>query len=545
MPINPDLSYAFCELRDARPAYERACAFYEGKVEEIYSSAKITRLLMKFGLNNFDNFNFAHIPVDAVANKLSIIAVSADDESDKSEADQVLEDLWDYNELAEESRIAHRKAGVYGDYYMMVWPVIGDEDSYTVKKTPQQLADMLGEYGDLTINQPEPTDIPPSKTIVAVDMTFHDPLTTRVFYSTENPLKKAFAIRSWTEGEKDSLITRANLYYRDRIERYVYQGKPPKSRHAQVKWKPFNADGEPEVLNNPFNEIPFFHFRNDRPYGRPDHINAYGPQLAINKLITSHMATVDFQSFPQRYGLMDPTADASGTQGADFNPFMPEDEDDPEFDDNESQLSADPSAFWDLKGYKAVGQFAPASPDAYLKPFDRYVKAMSQVTDTPMHYFAKDSTDRPPSGEMLRVANEPIDAKAEERQETYGSTWRKALEFALDMMGVTSDRINISWRPVETVTDKTGWETVNLQQLAGVPQDVTLVWAGNSPEQVAQWMEQNKQEAADQMQNQLDMEKKQALQQGQIKGLTHDGGTGVVQSTTNVTNDVQNTNNNY
>jgi hypothetical protein len=489
MPINPDLPYAFCELRDARPAYERALAFYDGKVEEIYSSAKITRLLMKFGLNNFDNFNFAHIPVDAVANKLSIIAVSADDESDESEADTTLEDLWDYNELAEESRIAHRKAGVYGDYYMMVWPVIGDEEDYVAKKTPKELADMLGEYGDLTINQPEPEEVT-AKTIVAVDMTFHDPLTTRVFYSTENPLKKSFAIRSWTEGEKDRLLTRANLYYPDRIERYVYEGKPPRNRYAQTKWKAFHQDGEPEVLNNPFGEIPFFHFRNDRPYGKPDHINAYGPQLAINKLVTSHLATVDFQSFPQRYGLMDPTADQAGSQGADFNPFAPEDEDDPEFDDNESQLSADPSAFWDLKGYKAVGQFQPANPDAYLKPFDRYVKAMSQVTDTPMHYFAKDSTDRPPSGEMLRVANEPIDAKAEERQETYGSTWRKALEFALDMMGVNTERINISWRPVETVTDKTGWETVNLQQLAGVPKDVSLVWAGNPPEQVAQWMQE-------------------------------------------------------
>jgi hypothetical protein len=489
MPINPYLPYAFCELRDARPAYERAAAFYEGKVEEIYSSAKITRLLMKFGLNNFDNFNFAHIPVDAIANKLSIIAVSADDETDESEADTTLEDLWDYNELAEESRIAHRKAGVYGDYYMMVWPVIGDEDDYVQKKTPKELADMLGEYGDLTVNQPEPEEVT-SKTIVAVDMTFHDPLTTRVFYSNENPLKKAFAIRSWTEGEKDKTLTRANLYYPDRIERYVYEGKPPRNRYAQTKWKPFTQDGEPEVLNNPFGEIPFFHFRNDRPYGKPDHINAYGPQLAINKLVTSHMATVDFQSFPQRYGLMDPTADQAGSQGADFNPFAPEDEDDPEFDDNESQLSADPSAFWDLKGYKAVGQFAPASPDAYLKPFDRYVKAMSQVTDTPMHFFAKDSTDRPPSGEMLRVANEPIDAKAEERQETYGSTWRKALTFALEMMGIPTERINISWRPVETVTDKTGWETVNLQQQAGVPRDVTLVWAGNPPEQVATWMEE-------------------------------------------------------
>lgn len=510
MPIPGDLTYAYCELRDARPYYERAEAFYQGSVTEVYSSAKITRLLYKFGLNNFDNFNFAHIPVDAVANKLSIISVSADDESETSDADTTLEDLWDYNELAEESRIAHRKAGMYGDYYLMVWPVVGEEDPSMIKPTPKELADMLGEYGDVSVFRPEPEQVT-SKTIVAVDMTFHDPLTTRLFYSLENPLKKAFAIRSWTEGEKNDLITRANLYYEDRIERYMYEGKPPKSRYAQTKWKPFSADGEPAVLTNPFGVIPFFHFRTDRPYGRPDHINAYGPQLAINKLVTSHLATVDYQSFPQRYGLMDPNADPSGQQGADFNPFQPDDIDDPESEFNDSQLSADPSAFWDLKGYKAVGQFAPATPDAYLKPFDRYVKAMSQVTDTPMHYFAKDQTDRPPSGEMLRVANEPIDSKAEERQEMYGNTWKKALDFAMSMMGVDTDRINIAWRPVETVTDKTGWETVNLQQMAGVPKDVTLVWAGNPPEQVAQWMEQEEQEQEEDQQDQLDFMKKQAM----------------------------------
>jgi hypothetical protein len=46
-----DLRCGYWELVAARPAYERAAAFYEGTVDEVYSSPKVTRLLAKFGLD--------------------------------------------------------------------------------------------------------------------------------------------------------------------------------------------------------------------------------------------------------------------------------------------------------------------------------------------------------------------------------------------------------------------------------------------------------------------------------------------------------------
>ena len=76
---NEDLVKGYKELVAARPAYERAAAFYEGTVEEVYASVKVTRLLAKFGLDAIDSFNFAHIPVDAVANKLHVNAITVDD----------------------------------------------------------------------------------------------------------------------------------------------------------------------------------------------------------------------------------------------------------------------------------------------------------------------------------------------------------------------------------------------------------------------------------------------------------------------------------
>jgi hypothetical protein len=560
--VPEDLVKGYQELVAARPAYERAAAFYEGTVEEVYSSVKVTRLLAKFGLDSIDSFNFAHIPVDAIANKLHINAVTVDDGTDplaavgpisaraakdtaqkqkqftssemrdnsspsgsgdsdgpskkvngvelkkpgpnfalprdnfgkaSNPANQIIEDLWEYNELGEELPNLHRNVGKYGDYYMLVWPVVGDEDTgnnkaFDVKKSAAALsgkAEANPEQADaVEDNLAEAAN----KTIVAVDMICHDPLTTRAFYDTENPRKMTYVIRSWEEGEGQNITVRANLYYPDRIERWVHKGRPPKRKSTKTKWMPFDEDGSSAVLPNPFDQIPFFHYRTDRTYGKPDHLYGYGPQLAINKIVTSHLATVDYQSFPQRYALTDPTADNGSIQGTDSDPFAPDDDDDPEVD-NFSQLESDPSVVWKLEGFKSVGEFKPADAKAYLDPFDRYVKAMSQVTGIPLHFFDKQG-ERPPSGENIRQVNEQMNSKVETRQLGIGATHRNAFTFALNLLGHEVERVKVTWRPIEVVTDLTGWQAINEKQLAGVPAEVTLIEAGYLPEEVAPWKEE-------------------------------------------------------
>lgn len=595
--IPEDLTKGYRELCEARPAYERSAAFYEGTVEEVYASQKVTRLLAKFGLDSIDSFNFAHIPVDAIANKLHINAVTVDDGSQdpaqmlsqkaakanqqgafnqqqpnkfnaqsrdnstpgggssgsdkKSSGDkvngvelkkpgpnfarprddfgkstnpinQVIEDLWEYNELGEEFPALHKNIGKYGDMYMLVWPVVGDEESdtgkaYDVKKTAAALsgkADANEEQADAVEDPAALT----SKSIVAVDMICHDPLTTRAFYDTENPRKMTYVIRSWEEGEGQSLVVRANLYYADRIERWVHKGRPPKRKGSKSKWLPYDQDGSKAVLPNPFDQIPFFHYRTDRTYGKPDHLYAFGPQLAINKLVTSHLATVDYQSFPQRWALTDPTADPSSLQGVESDPFAPEDDDDPE-DDNFSQLEADPSSVWKLEGFKNVGQFQAADPKAYLDPFDRYVKAMAQVTGIPLHMFDK-TGERPPSGENIRQVNEQMNSKVETRQLGVGATHRNAFTFALNLLGHEVDRVKVTWRPIEVVTDLTGWQAINEKQLAGVPAEVTLIEAGYLPEEVAPWKDEWDRQAIEAQkieQQQLEVQQSQLSSSNEVR----------------------------
>lgn len=519
-----DLRCGYWELVEARPAYERAAAFYEGSVDEVYSSPKVTRLLSKFGLDAIESFNFAHIPVDAVANKLRLNSVNADKEGNdegvfekNDQVNSVIEDLWDYNELAEELPIIFRNTGKYGDYFAMVWPVVGEETDDSVTpgfdkyKSAQQLVtgDVLVEDDDVSLPVSR-------KSIVAVDIMPLDPFTTRVFYDTENPKKKTYAIRSWEEGEGTNKYVRVNLYYADRIERYIHKGKPSKKKGAQQKWDLYTADGNPAILVNPFGEVPIFHFRTDRSYGRPDHINAYGPQLAINKLVTSHLATVDYQSFPQRYALLDPMADQSGMQGADSDPFAPEDADnDPDDDDNESQLEADPAAVWQLSGMKAVGQFEAANADAFLKPFDRYVKALAQATDTPFHYFDRQG-ERPPSGENIRQVNEQLNSKAGFRQTSYGGEIKKFTTLALTMLGQDVERVNVEWEPLELLSTYVEWQAVNEKIAAGVPTEVALVEAGYRPALVQEWKKQAEEAAQKEMDQQLEMDRQQLKLQHEV-----------------------------
>ncbi|KUN42275.1 hypothetical protein AQJ27_37190 [Streptomyces olivochromogenes] len=416
-------------------------------VEESYSSPKVARLLAKFGLNDFPSFNLAHIAVDAVIDQLHLNSVTTEDNA----LDNVLDDLRDANDLDEEFPILMQNAGKFGDSYLFVWPSTDD-----------------------------------SGNTVGVRMEPQDPRVARVFYSIENPTEMARAIQSWELGSGTSLVVRVNVYYADHIERWFHKGKVPKNP-KQAKWEPFTEDGSPAFIQNPFNQVPYFHYRTSRPYGIPLHKNAYGPQLAINKLVTSHLATVDYQSFPQRYALVDPTADKAGSQTGDFDPEHPLDGLDPE-DSGESQLDASPSAVWDLEGYKTVGQFDASDPSVFLKPLDRYIKVMAQATEIPFQAF--DSTGDAISGESRRVANEPLYVRVENLQRKFGSTHRKAYQFALEVLGEEAGDLTVNWKPVRNINDLNGIQMLLLKRQLGVPNDVLLAEAGYNSADIDSWLAQ-------------------------------------------------------
>lgn len=506
-----DLVHAFEELAAARPGYEESDAMYAGEVGEVYASEKVRRLIAKAKGDQVEEFNYAHIPVDTVANRLEITSVTVvrDDEDETGdpskeadggvrtnstgtaptpaakgegqsereaapaedgkggrydEAQAALDQLRKDNQLDAEADGLHLKASKNGDCYLIVWPSTDDGGQVT-----------------------------------AVDMRVNTALTTRVIYDQEDPLKVAYAIKSWTYDDVDPdgmkcQYTRATMYYDDRVERWITK---PNVKGAGLcdkdNWLPYEPrtmdadsdDRDPAVIEHSYGRVPVFHFRNDRPYGRPEHLYAYGPQQLLNKLVQAAAVAVDYQMFPQRFALMDPAADQPMTNFLD--PNHPEDDDDPEGDGNVSNLSADPSAVWRIYGATKTGQYDPATPDTFLKPFDRFVQAMAELTETPLYRFGS-AFAQTPSGAAQRAADASTVNKVENRQVSYDSVWEDAYEFALMLLGFNDVKVSVGWKPAEQSTDFEAWSVVQQKVDAGVPQRQALMEAGYPAEQVDEWL---------------------------------------------------------
>ena len=451
-----DLATIFKEWSADRQKYARGWRFYQGLQGEFFASRRARQLLQQAGVEDMDRMNFAAIVVDTIIDRLHVSGISAQGK-DVSEA---VGNIVRENELEQEEQVWLQYLGAMGETVAVVLPADEDEQR-------------------------------PS----GVSVAYWDPRRARVLYDAMDPLKKVAGVLTWP-GEK---TPRADLYYADgTVARW--SGKAGAEAQDKLKdaalwesWEGEDADGNelPSVEQVDFGDggLPFFHFRTGRPEAQPLHRKAYGPQQAIDKIIVSHLATIDVASFPQRYGQIDPTADtmSAGTSANPFHPGMGED-DDPESEANSTQLSADPGALWKLRGYSGVGQFAVASAEVFMSPFDRYVRAMAQVTRIPMHYF--DPTGDAPSGESLKVSDAPITHRVDALQINCGAVIEDMWATILDFAGAGSDLVvNVRWTPHETATDLASWQTVAAKVANGVPVRVALVEAGYDPEDVKSWLE--------------------------------------------------------
>lgn len=433
-----DLSRAVHEISKHAPNYQLAEDYYWGKVGELFTSPAVRRAL-RGQVGGFD-VNLARRPVDAVLDRMKIVSVPVanDDGATRLLVDQV----WTPNRLGRYSKQIHWAALVYGDAYLIVWP---NEDA------------------------------------TAVDVHYNSPVNTRVFYDEEDPRRKRYAAKMWrattSSGQER---TRVNLYYADRVERYISKSDATPERDED--FEAFTTDpADAWPIENPFGELPVFHFRTSEPYGHPEHEGAYGPQNAITKLSATQMATIDFQGFPQRYALM--------TEGADD--LIDWGDDDVEGSSavepgsRDSSLTAAPGELWKLPGASKVGQFDPANVDAFLKPIGLYTRLMASATATPLRFF--DPAGQIPSGEALRADEAPLASRITDREDDFTEVWSEALVFALGLLGVKATTVDVKWAPVQFVNDEEGWKTIVLKLGAGVPFDQVMTEAGYASDLVAQW----------------------------------------------------------
>ena len=421
-----DIKNAIDRLIDRRNDYNTAHIYYEGTQKELFPNQKWSTLFRS--ANNSYRFNFTRTVVDSVLNRLEIANVLGTTE----EANEIINRVWESNDLVLDANEIHKRALVYGDSYAIVWT---DED------------------GEVQIN-------------------YNSPLTTVVVYDTENPRVKRFGAKLWQHTDPYDSTTktvRLNMYYADRIEKYEAVGEV----ETMVSSSGFKQIG---VVENPWNEVPVFHFRTSKTYGRPEHYDAYGPQDAINKLIITHMNTVDYQGAPQRYAL------ANGGNDSEIQDF-----DDSTVDaENLGSLKNGPGELWYLKGISKVGEFSPADHRVFTEPMTQYVKSMASLTSTPIHYF--DSSAGQQSGESLRTAEAPLIKKIEDRQISFGNTWRDMFRFILKIDNLESEimtgelDVQVKWESPESLDTLDHWEVAVKKRVVGVSLKQVLLEMGYDSE---------------------------------------------------------------
>lgn len=429
-----DIKQAVETIVGRRNTYVNAENYYRGSQDELFAHEKWSKL---FRANGTYVLNFAKTVVDTVLDRLEISSVKGVEDG----ADEAINKIWETNELTIDATEIHRRTLMYGDCYAIVWP---DED---------------GE----------------------VQITYNSPLTTVMLYDVENPRKKRVAVKAWESlnvfGKTE---TRLNLYYPDRIEKYVRQGALDSGAAEAHTW---NAT---ESIENPFGELPVFHFRTHRPYGTPEHGAAIGPQDAINKMVNNHMLTVDYQGAPQRYAL------SAYGNSAEFSDF----DDDDTVRENIAGLKSGPGEFWYLNGVTQVGQFPAADPTVFTGPILDYVKSMASLTQTPLHYFQNNGQFA--SGEALRTAEAPLVKKVRDRQIAFGATWREVFRFALRIEGIDTD-VQIKWQSVESMDSTDMWSIAQIKRAMGIPLVTVLTEMGYDLElakEIAEEVKKAEEEAA-------------------------------------------------
>lgn len=464
-----DLIHGWSLLEEKRDDYDEADRYSRGKVDEVFASDVVKMALRETGERY--RFNLAQTPITVLSDSIELTAVQAVNDD---AANERIAEIWDGNDLDVTYPMLFRRALTFGDGYLMVWPIVPDEDDEVARPETDELADV-----DLVT--------------AGVEFTYQDPRNCVVIYDEENERRKAFAVKRWpirlSSGGKG---WRADVYYPDVIERWVsVDGQ--KLTEADG-WRPYLGEGETSEeweLVNPFGEIPFFHYRTDIPYGVPVHEGAYGPQDAITKMLITQITTTDSHGFPQRYGLLDASA------VLDSKNDEPNWEDDADAEGTQETLAgvadsgqrSGPGTMQEFEGFTEVGQFATADPQVFLDPVELYVRLMAQITNTPLHYF--DPSGDMPSGESLKTAEAPKVRKVQWLETLFRGPILETWTFALRLVGVDVQELEVRWAPVESATGAEDWAVVQAKQAAGVPQYQTLVEAGYEPETVAKWLDQN------------------------------------------------------
>ncbi|MGB4988157.1 MAG: phage portal protein, partial [Pyrinomonadaceae bacterium] len=337
--------------------------------------------------------------------------------------------IWHRNRMATRSGEVHKEALKTGDAFVIVWP------------------DAAGRAA-----------IHPNR---AANIT--------AVYDEDSPGRIAWAAKTWRAADKR---VRLNLFYPDRIEKYISKAESEGSLPAAKEFAPLGSRGVGEkrsggrtnsstpallhsspVIPNPFGIVPVFHFANNADLGSPgrSELEAAIPvQDGLNKSVLDMLVAMEFSAFRQRWVAgIEVDYDEAGKA---VQPY-----------------SAGVEKLWVASNSDArFGDFEAAALDQFLKVKDSFRVDIASVTGTPLHYFLQQTGDFP-SGESLRRSETRFLAKVRDRQESFGQVWADVMAFALQIDGHPPTQLITEWEDPSPISERERLENLLLKKQLGLP----------------------------------------------------------------------------
>ncbi len=250
-----EIEQALAFLRARQSAYLKYRRYYDGDQPLAFATDKFRNA---FGsvLKEFA-YNLCAVVVDTPADRLEVTGFGVEG-SDTSTAGADAWAIWQQNRMDVRAGEAHQEALRSGDAYVIVWP------------------DETGQ----PILYPQPACL------------------MAICYDEEQPGKTLWASKIWQTREK---LVRLNLYYPDRIEKYVTRSK---SDGLPEKAQAFEPYAEQPEVPNPWGVVPVFHLANNGGMdgmGRSELRNICALQDALNKSICDLLVSMEYVAYPQRW----------------------------------------------------------------------------------------------------------------------------------------------------------------------------------------------------------------------------------------------------
>jgi len=274
-----------------------------------------------------------------------------------------------------------------------------------------------------------------------------------VEYTDEGQVK--FAAKYWHTLDKH---VRLNLFYPDRIEKYVSkeksEGSLPEAKEfvampgtqapspaSALNNSNIDARGSrafPASVPNPYGIVPVFHFANNADLGRlgRSELEAAIPiQDGLNKSVLDMLVAMEFSAFRQRWAAgIEVEYDADGKAVQPFTAGV-----------EKLWIAGDPQA--------RFGDFDAAELEQFLKVKDSFRVDIASVTGTPLHYFLQQAGEFA-SGESLRRSETRFLAKVRDRQESFGQVWADVMSFGLRVEGMPDTQLITEWEDPNPASER-------------------------------------------------------------------------------------------